>query len=489
MNILVDLAFPDGTEYVAKKTAVYGGNQYIARIQDIAILSDSMGLDKTYQTPLTAVTLLDPEVQGRRHYRDNLVDDTNKYIAGISAIIRQEDGTVLRTTKVESWEFGQETFTLNLTTRIDMALDFTEKITTDKWADATPDAYGEIVPMQCNVITRVKCWLVNGEATANGLWLIGKTPIASIDRVEIGGQVILGAYYSLSSAVIGGTTYYYVNMSHGVIKLLGKFCYADVTTTTAYTPLTGITHLLSGTLTVDTNAAFAAWMIAQGYDSTNIRYYLDRAMSPAELLRIFCESFECWYIIDEENKVEFPFIDRDNISISKVFKKEDIIIIEQVENYSAEDSVKNMIWYKFNRGYQDGTYNSIELYEADNTGNWGEFEEKDVEFEWLTEATQATVTVVERHYMHREPMATVSISVDLAGSITLKNGELIQISHPAMKTPNPVCLQIIRRNHDSMANLAKLECVDRNYLYPTFYLLQGDGRYLLQGDNYKIIKR
>jgi len=475
MNILLDLALPDATIYVAKIKTEYNGHQYIDDIVSVSEIVDNMGSAKTYESGV--ITIVINDMYGK--YRDVMVSDTNQYIANITAILRKEDGTVLATQGVNTWSFQDGTWTLKCNSQIDMNADITEKINTTTWPDAADDAIGEVVPQAYNTILGLKAWLVDDVVNTGGEWLLSSKEISTITKVVVAGETILPAYYSLQS----GGGYWWVKMSHGVIMGKADFAIVDVTTP-AYTPVEIITAQLAGTVTVATNAGFSARLAAQGYTASNCRYLLDRTMSPAAALKAFCESFECNYRLDASGEVIFNWLNRSTINLAGTLREVDILTAKQSQDYKPAQ-IKNRIKIHYDRNYVDGGYTYFETYAGASQLTWGTFD-AEIEYEYLTETVQANVSVTELYYLWANPPATWEITTTIDTGEDYNNGDWLRVSHPRFLTPNSYFVQVIRKAIQADNDIITFTVRDYNYLSKTFYLIDERGWFLLDVDGYRI---
>jgi hypothetical protein len=481
MNILVDIAFPDGTEYYSIRDTVYNSNQYIARISSITGLDSNMGSGKTYE--VSPVTVVLNDMGGE--FRAKAISHTNRFFSDISVIVRNSAGTILRTTAVQEWRFPPGMFVLTCSLRVKMDADFTTKITTSNWPDAHPGAIGTVAPMAYNTVTRVKAW--KGINTVDLYdWVLGKQTISTVTRVEVGGVSWPNTYWALGTGNSpgGDPGWNWLNMGHGVIATYGDFAYIDVTTP-AYTPLQIITDLCAdGGITVGTNAAFATFLSNQGYTSGNVRYLLQREMTPSQALAIFCESFECNWRFDSAGEVEFIYTDRAAVSVSYSFQFPEVINISPA-GPAQPDLIKNQINYQYDLEYQSNQYDDRDTYDGANQGDWGIFP-VDIDFEYLTESVQAAVTATEIYQLNREPRSSWNVVVPASLGVDYQPGDYIRVSHPDLETPNPVLFFITRASTDTATNETTFQADRKNWLGPTYYILQ-NGFYLLQ-NAYRIIQ-
>ena len=475
MNILLDLAFPDGTIYIAKVRAEYGGNQYADDISSVSEITESMGEEKDFESGIIVILIKDPV----RAYKERLISATNQYIANVTAIIRKEDGTIISTRGVDSWSFPEDEFEIKCNFRIDMSADVTEKINTTTWPYAATDAIGEVIPAAYNTITGIKAWKVDNRVSTGGWWLLGSAEISTITKVVVAGETILPAYYSLQS----GGGYWWVKMSHGFIMGKADFAIVDVTTP-AYTPVEIITAQLAGTVTVATNAAFSARLVSQGYTASNCRYLLDRTMSPAEALKSFCESFECNYRLDASGEVIFNWLNRSTINLAGTLRGADILTAKQSQDYKPAQ-IKNRIKIHYDRNYVDGNYTSFGVYHGASQSTWGTFD-AEIEYEYLTETVQANVSVTELYYLWANPPGTWEIMTTIDTGEDYNNGDWLRVSHPRFLTPNPYFVQVIRKAIQADNDIITFTVRDYNYLSKTFYLIDERGWFLLDVDGYRI---
>lgn len=489
MNLLFDIDFPDATKYVcfAPYQIEYSGNSYANIVVSVSGMAENQGEDKSYEISSLELTIIDANDEFRDAYYK---DDSNRLIAGIEITVRKEDGTQLGLVKIDRWSFPEEgLFYITASLKIDLTVDFTEKITSTigSWSPNVPDeVINWVVPQAYNTIDRMISPMVDDRASYHD-YLLGTAAISSITEVYKRGQ----AWVGIVTITLGsGGGYYWVNMSHGVPGLGERFCYTDITTA-AYTPVEIITAALSGHITVAANANFKTFLSNQGYDATNTRFLVDRPMTPADLLEIFCKSFECHYRLDASGEVIFTWINRSSISPVANFEQEEILEISKIQDYDP-DYIINKIDYRFNKQYDTNEYDSGKVtYNGANQSDWGVRKIYEIDLEFLTEATQAAVTIEEIYNLNLEPIAVYQISIPDDDYIDqIYPGDLIRARHQIFKTfPNPILFLVIRKMPQPMEDKIVLDIKDVDWLEPTFYLIDEIEWYITDEIGRKIILR
>lgn len=485
MIILADISFPNAADYLsyAPEPITYNGKNYANWIKSISDLTESISLEKGYEIPQVTIEIKDPE----RKYRNILIDTTDQYIANITVILRKVDGSILFTLKVESWSMPEMAIILKCSNKIDMnTLIPTGIINSTTWPNATTNAIGQPVPMALNGVI-IKAWKV-GSGTTDYTWLLGNKEISSVTNVSIGKYPTLDpGLYSLTSS--GG--YWYLKLNHGVI--IGpangspEYCWVTVTTP-SHTPKEMADDLLSNAVTVAANTNFSAFMAAQGYTTTKIQYILQRQLSAADLLRIFCTSFECEWRFSANLEIEFVYIDRGSILTSYDFAEGELISIKPQEDYKAT-LIENQIRYSYNWNNQEGKYTTNNgVFNGGNQSDWGIFP-VDLEYEFLNESVQAGVSAEERYNLRKEPAGLWDMSCYIETATNIRAGDIISITDRRLKTPNPVLFQIRRKTINPMTDIPSFTLRDINWLRPTWYWKANQGYVLVNPDKKVIISR
>lgn len=486
MILLFDIALPKGTEYVSlAPTAIdYGGNPYDNIVISVEGFSENQGEDKSYEVSPLTITMFDLQKKFRNAF---VKQDDNRYFMGATVTARQEDGTALRITKIDEFDFPEKKFVIICSLKADMGVKFTELITSDlgSWSpNVSEEAINNVVPMAYNTITEMVAWMVDDRPSYHD-YLLGISPISTITAIWKKTQNWDSRYWSLSD----DGTYYYVAMPHGVIGQGERYCLASITTA-AKTPVEIIDHALTGKIGVGANADFKTFIAAEGYDATNTRYLVDREMTPAELLGVFCKCFECHYRIDATGDIIFTWIDPDNISTVRDYVQEEILgEIEQIRPYDA-DYIINQIYYEFDKKHSTGEYNSNVTFDGANQADWGKRKKYEVQYEFLTEAVQAAVTAGRTYELNKEPTAVYRIAVPDLDNIGYYPGDLIRVSHSDLKAyPNPILFVIRRKELGPTEDKIYFEIEDIDWLEPTFYLIDEIEYYITDEVGRKIICR
>lgn len=483
MIILADIAFQSATKYIcfSPEPINYGGQNYANHIFSISDLTESISMVKGYEIPQVTIEISDPIGE----YRALTVDTVDQYIANISVTLRQWDGTAIMFLKVESWSTPELKVTLKCSNKIDMStLIPTTLINTTTWPNAHANAIGQPVPMALNGVI-IKAWKV-GSGSTNYTWLLGNKEISTVTRVDCGKYLnVSSTYWSLQSS--GG--YWYLKMNHGTFttEASGGFVWVTVTTPT-HVPNAIATDLLSGIVTVATNANFSTFMAAQGYTTTKIKYILQRQLSAADLLKIFCNSFECEWRFSTTGEIEFIYIDRAAITTVYDFAEGELVSLSPQDDYKAT-AIENKINYKFNWDNQNGEYSTDNAtYDGANQSDWGIFP-AELEYEFLNESVQAGVSAVERYNLRKEPSALWNMSCINETAITLRAGDVISITDRRLKTPNPMLFQIRRKTINPMTDIPSFTIRDINWIRPTWYWKANRGYVLANPDKKVIISR
>jgi hypothetical protein len=481
MNVLFDIAFPSVTKYVcyASSSIVYSGNDYDNIVISVGDFTEGISAEKGYEVPQIEIKIDDP----MGVYRAITIDTVDLYIANIVVVCRQGDGTAIMTLKVESWNSFDGKFAIKCSHKIDMnTMVPVDLINDTDWPNAHPDSIGKPVPRALNGVI-IKAWKVAPSPSLYN-WLLGDKVINTVTNVSIGERdSVNSTYWELKT--LGGK--YYLKMLHGVIIGSHSFCYVTVTTPT-HTPVAMITDLLSGVVTVATNASFSTFLATQGYTTTKIKYILDKQMTVSNLLKTFSTSFECDWKFDASGEIEFVWIDRSNISTAYDFAQGELDTLIPQDKYRA-NWIENLIKYRYDWNNKDGVYDTDNgIYNGPNQSDWGIFE-RSFDYAFLNESVQAAVTATERYNLKKEPIAPYTMSCNIDTAITLSAGDLISITDNRLKTSNPILFQIRRRTISPMTNMATFLIWDINWLRPTWYWKANLGYVLANADKKVIISR
>lgn len=476
MDFLIELQFIDATEYYSHSPAVidYDSKQWVNKIIDITGFSEAMSLQKTYEVDRINITIDDLD----RHFRMLYNDYSNQYFLNRPVIIRKIDGTLFRTTKIESWSFPDGLFSIACSHKVDMDQPITGLITAAIWPNVCAAAVNEPIPMVFNTVASVKAWKINA-LTSQGDWLLGTKEISTITKIIVGGQEVLDPLlWSLGS----GGGYWWLNLGHGVWMGKGDFALVSVTTP-AYTPVEIITSALSGKVTVATNATFKSYLAAQGYTAAKCRFYLDRQMTCGEALKIFCESFDCWWRWTTSGEVEFVWINTSSLTVVKNYQPTEHLLISP--GTYADDDVKTRVTFWYNKNYASNSYQNKEVYTGASAANWGTLD-YEIWLEYLTETVQANVTATHIYAINKEPHAPYTVELKIENWETLKPGDLIRLEDPIFERLTPVLCMILRTDKDDERNVAIFDVIEINDVDTLKFVLNSRGYPILSQSGYRI---
>lgn len=484
MNLLCKIIFPDsGADYTAMQRIEHDSKQWESRILKGTEFSEAMGEDGSYEVPNIMLKLDDSD----HKYRNKYIDKNDQYIQKIPVTLYTDTGTIIGNYKGESWSFPPKEFHFKLSNKIDFKKDFTEKINTTTWANAATNAINQVVPQIYNTAAKYKAWKID---TVNGHWLLGSAEISTITAIEINGRVIDSSFYSLPQ---NDGTYWWVIMDHPeILAMKTDFCNVSVTTP-AYTPVEIITDMLSGTVTVAANTNFKTWLSNQGYTSSKCRFVLDRKMSVAEALKVFCQSFSSGWRMNSSNEVIFTWLDPDDITIDKIFLQanddpsgNDLTGgCRQTSEYDPR-KVKNKIELYYNKNYKEGKYDSFELYDGDNQGDRG-IHLDSVELEYLHETIQVNKTAENRYKLNKEPDNRHTLGTTWEIGEGVYPGDKIQVRHWNNKTPNLMFGVVKSKRVNPGNHTVGLTFKEMDYLYPWNPILREDRTFILDEMGYPII--
>lgn len=481
MILLLEISFASGTEYLTNKdqAVVYGSNQYLPLVESVSSFQENQNPEGGYEVSPITVVLKDADSKFRNIIR------TDIYIQGVQVIIRDESGTLLYTTKIQSWQPGPLNYTLTLNHMIDFESEICDLITAAAFPNAVQNALNQPIPKPYNSTT-VKCWKVSvTEHTSNYHFLIGKG-IATISNLCIGS---LSNAAAASYTLTNDGTYDYVKILPGCYFVMGDYCYVDVTTDTDYEPIDIISDLLDGKLTVATNAAFAAYLAAEGYDHDTVSYCCQEKISVQEVLRQFCTSFNCNYRIDSSGELIFTYIDPDSLSITE-FQPAELQDFSCTQPFDTL-SVLTYINYGYLYEPQAGKFTET-VYSGAKLANWGKRESELQGFYFLNEAVQAAKSGEKIYTLNQDPPSAFTAKLTTSKAASLYPGSLVRMqdSEPLqLHTPNPICLYVLRKetNHDD--DTATLEMKSVDFLSPTDYWIGNNGIQVIANDYPVIVSR
>ncbi len=457
-EFLVEIHFKDGWENFATVSTDYNNTQYPGRIDSISGFSSNMG-EYTYETSPVTIVFDDHDY----HFRNILVSQTNRFITGRTVIIRKPTGQIVRTTKIESWSLPEGQFSITCSNRIGMDTDFTKRITTDEWVYAADSAVNQAVPKAYNTFEMLPAHLINTQ-TNYGQWMLGTVPIDTVTRIEVG-----GTDYSNSAAVtwnIGNDgTNYFINLGHGVVMGKGKVAYVNGTTTAQYTPVDIIADALSGVAPVASNTQFRAFLAANGYTSAKCGFLLNQPMTPGEILKKFCISFECNWRWNPEGEIQFVYVDTVQIQVTEEFTHSQFQI-DSPGNYDP-DSITSEVGYIFAKNHQTGNYAGTGTYTESNSH--GEYK-REIQLDFIQDPGLAELTAQRICRFRMEPAAEYSFEIDAQLVDQVFCGDFIRLQKDSLFTPNPVLFQVKRINARPDSGKVSVTALEKNYLAPTFYL-------------------
>lgn len=472
MNLLIEIDTSTGPLLLAKKRQVLGGKQYSAAILTGGTISRVMDMDGGYRASVSNLKISDPD----RKIRNRVIGDSGREIlTGQEVRIYDETGTKLITSVVESWHSVADGIEFRFTDRVKVKSQFTKTVLEGPWNEdyINPENKGKIIPMIFNNYDNVVLPLVDNRVDDGGIWLLGTKPIASVTRFGIGVYENLGTqYWNLQN----DGTYWWVKMSHGFI--MGppngspQQAYADVTTT-AYTPVQIITSMLSGVLTVGTNAAFSAWLATRGFSSTNTHYFLSKRRTPEQALQDFCRNFNCSWRFDADNEVIFEFIDRTSIVVEKTFSsgiyRAEIPGGIRNQDFLTPETIRNRIIYRYDLDPQENDFNQYgEFQGADTSEGTHQY---DTEYEYIGNYPSAAQEIAKETYeLNRLPSGDVTLQTTYNLAKSIHPGSQIRVRHRDLKTTNPLYGIVVRTSIDHVRNTIEIGMKDMDFMYPYFIL-------------------
>lgn len=471
MNLLIEIDTSTGPLLLAKKRQVLGGKQYSAAIMAGGAISRVMDMDGGYRASVSNLRISDPD----RKIRNRAVGDTGREIlTGQEVRIYDETGTKLITSVVESWHSVADGIEFRFTDRVRVKSQFTKTVLEGPWNEdyINPEVRKAIIPMVFNTYQRVVAPLVDNRVTAGGIWLLGNRPITSATRFEVGNTAINSSFWNLQN----DGTYWWVKMSHGVI--MGpeygnpQFAYIDVTTP-AYTPVQIITSILSGVLTVGTNAAFSAWLASRGFNSTNVHYVLENQKTPEQALQDFCRNFNCSWRLDENNEVVFEFIDRTSIQVQKTFTsgiyRAEIPGGITGQDFLTPETIRNRISYRYDWNPQERDYRQYTEFQGADTSEG--VHQYSADYEYIQNYPTIALGIAQETYeMNRLPSGNIGISTSYELGKDINPGSQIRVQHRNLRTTNPLYGVAVGTAIDPARNTVKIEMKDIDFIYPYFIL-------------------
>jgi hypothetical protein len=493
MNVLVEIDFPDGTQYFSKQVIVVGGKQYVNYIAAMSSLNEATDISPDYQVSGVTITFNDVN----RHFRRLINSSTNKLIADADVRIKNVAGELLMSLVIQSFSFPPLQFEILCTNKlIEMETPINDKIDATRWPNAASAAINQVIPMAYNSVTRIKAWKVNyGGVGGTRHWLLGSKPIDLISNVEIAGETIPekdGAAASIwfptpTTNSIGGVTYYYLRMGHGAIQAKGDYAWVDITQSTSLKkPVAIIIDALSGHITVDTNAAFSTYLDTAGYSTSTVAHVFQEEQTISEILYEFCTAFECNYYFDNNNKVQFSYFDASAVSAASDFQSGNIITLQPGTEYDKFE-IENVIRYNYDKNFQNGGFDSFSIYTGLFTTEYGEYKTETFNV-YVTDSTQATDAATRRHELRRHPLGSMVGRLPISFYNQFNLGQFVRFAHIDAKTKYPVFYRVIGKSIATDENYVELTLIDYDYLSPSLPLLTESGEKILTENNFALLQ-
>lgn len=491
MTVKVKCKFPMSDLLLATRNIQDGDGNWQNKILNISSLSRNIGEDKSYEISGMSIELNDSD----RFFRKMMSGD-NRYIAGKSVEIKNEDNSLIYTGNVEKWEFQEDSFSISINDKLsglDKVIPHT--LTKEEYENAVDEADGTSIPIIYGYVYAdkgaVKCMRVDTtleSGVTKGIYLLADHHCFSLraaykeDGTDISGDCVLSNLGTTGQEDEKAFVIYNIGVvpEGEEVEYIPAFINVDVEGKMKDAAL--IEHPLDALEDIIDN--YTA-MTLSGSDLTeNYAIMSDRGYKIAaviidqktlgDVLIAFAYSFDCDFYLSKGNEIVIALLNWDNPVPAK-YLDENLTIGFQIQE--LPDEIRNKIKYNYRYDYAHETYQRSPLYEKPGSiANWGEFYNKNEPLELKYVYDEATaLDVVQRFALQkRNPKRIAVVDLPLAEFSGLDISDVVEIEHPGAIDDEKRKYQIRRVNIDFTADAVQMECIDITSLTGGIFILGDD---------------